>query len=144
MKQTRWLSRYSQIVRRGRVVNHRLNRTRREAVQIDVAGWKASQRARDWFASNFSDFIRMTVADGVLPIVATQATLVAEENLSSDVIASNVGNHIVGLSMESLLELWQWANVTIVDIARQHDIPVVELYGNVPHTMTYLEDHTYT
>ena len=139
----RGLSRYSQIVRRARVLYYQLKAGEREGTSVESAWGPASQRAEHWFRSNFTDFINFTRSDNVIPIVATQGTIVAEDNLDDSEVTQHISVEMVGLSLDDLLDLWRWANDTIVDVADQHGVLSVDVYSQLPHSMTYLEDHVH-
>lgn len=105
-----------------------------------------SSVAFKWGRKNFSDFVQFANSDNVLPILVTQATIVAKENLNKEEynkpISVNAGD-MVGMSFTVLLKVWNEINSIIKDICIQQSAGFVDGYNAIPHNYKYLEDHVH-
>jgi hypothetical protein len=100
--------------------------------------------AFQWARKNFADFARFAHSDNVLPVLVTQATIVAQENLHKEEyhkpIAVNAAD-MVGMSFPVLLAVWKEMNNIIKESCSRESAVFIDGYNAIPHNYTYLEDH---
>jgi hypothetical protein len=106
------------------------------------AGRPVSHAPLEWAKGNFSDFARFAKADHVLPVLITQATLIAQENLHKPE-CQIISPDMVGMTWPVLLEAWAKMNGLIKEVCQQQSAIFIDGYNAVPHSQQYLEDHVH-
>jgi hypothetical protein len=96
--------------------------------------------AMGWFESNFRDLVRFALADGVLPVLATQATIAKPERLSDHEYRLLIAADVVGMTKPVIAETWPRCNDIIRDVARETGAVFVDGYGEVPSDLVHLTD----
>ena len=100
-------------------------------------------RAHLWEQQNFDDLALWARNDGVLPVFASQAGLLAPETIDDEAVRSVVYAEYVGLSYEEILRNWLAVREIVRASAARHDALFVDVYAAVPHTREYLHDHVH-
>lgn len=92
---------------------------------------------------NYEDLALLLRSDGVLPIFASQAGLLHEENLGDPEVRRRVYTEFQGLDYEEILRQWGWMSRTIAEVARRHRAVFVDVRGAVPGDLEHFRDHVH-
>jgi hypothetical protein len=101
------------------------------------------ERAWRWFERNFEDIVRFARADGVLPVLISQASLVHPESLKNREVRLAIANDYLGMTLPRLAESWKRANRIIEAAAAREGALFVDGYDAVPHDFVHLKDHVH-
>jgi len=143
------VARATQIGRRVRNILHSLRMTRAETfyTSLEREGTAANEpiapSALDWARRNYVDFALLARADGVLPVLVTQATLAHPENLENSEIRRHINASDQGMTLPVLCETWQQVNAILRRVANQQDAVFVDGYSAVPADREHLLDHVH-
>ena len=96
-----------------------------------------------WARRNFSDFAMFAHSDNVLPVLVSQATIIAKENLTKPEYNKKSILQFVGMTPMVLFESWIEMNRIMKEVSSQSSTIFIDGYGAVPHNYIYLEDHVH-
>jgi len=99
--------------------------------------------ALQWARKNFSDFVMFSRSDKVLPVMVSQATIVAKQYLTNPKYNTRLSMDLVGMTWPVLLDTWQEMNRIIKEVCDKDLAIFVDGYNAVPHNYNYLEDHAH-
>jgi lysophospholipase L1-like esterase len=140
---------HSQLVQRVRHVYLQMRETRRENAytSLEDEGQNAhrmpSERAFELFQKNFEDIVVLAQADGVLPVLVSQATLAQPENLEHPEVRLKIRNNLLGMTQPTLADAWLESNRRIEAAAEEQGAVFVDGYGAVPPTLDNFKDHVH-
>ena len=100
-------------------------------------------RAWAWIRQNFEDITRWAKNDGVLPILVTQASLAAAENLADPEIRMHHSGVSRGFTLSLAVETWRKINEMIENVARRQGAIFVDGYNTVPHDLKHVRDNVH-
>ena len=100
-------------------------------------------RAHRWERANYDDLILLANADGVLPVIVSEAGLLGDENLDDPEGRRRVYTEYQGLDYPEVLRQWK----AIVAIQRgavgRHGGLFIDAYAAVPHRLENFRDHVH-
>lgn len=145
------IARATQIGRhvRNLLAGRRLIRTENYYTSLEKEGERAhspvQQVAYDWSRQSFRDFCVLTQADGVLPVLITQATIAVPENLQDHDYRLRMGTEVnwLGMTLSVLVDTWIEMNRILAEVAAQSGAVLVDGYAAVPHDFEHLNDHVH-
>ena len=143
------IARMSQIGRLARNALLKLSteKTENYYTSLEETGERANQQpasvAFDWARRNFDDFARFARADGVMPVLVSQATLAMPNNFSKKDYRIKVNNDYVGMTFPALAESWLEMRRIIERSAEDYDALYVDGYAAVPSDLGHLTDHVH-
>ena len=103
------------------------------------------EKAFAWEQQNFLDFVTLTKADGVLPVLVSQATLCVPENMGDEEIRFALAPvpSMVDMTIPLTVESWLQVSALIEEVAREQGAIFVDGYAAVPHDLKHLRDHVH-
>jgi hypothetical protein len=145
------VARATQIGRRARsvafaVTGRRLeNQYKADEGQGARADRPVDGKAFAWERQNFRDLVMLAKADGVLPILVSQATLVTRDPPATPAVAAALAATPagVGMTLPLIADTWQRVAGLIEEVARESGAVFVDGLGAVPPDVRYLEDHVH-
>jgi hypothetical protein len=100
-------------------------------------------RAWDWVRQNYEDITRFANADGVLPILVTQAGLASRDNIDDPEVAHHMGAMSRGVTLPLAVDTWLRINEIIETVAREQNALFVDGYNTVPHDLKHIRDNVH-
>jgi hypothetical protein len=99
-------------------------------------------KALAWDRKNYEDLVLLAKSDGVLPILASQASLACEDSIDDPEIRLALAPACGSKQMTVPVLVDTHAKVTklIEEVARENDAVFLNGYDAVPHTLKYLRD----
>jgi len=114
-----------------------------ESLDAPVQEISPGGRAHSWERQNYRDMANLLTTDGVLPVFISQGGLLAEENLKQPEIRAVVHAEMQGLNFLQILQQWQAVREITRSVAEQYDVPFIDGYSAVPHTLEMFSDHVH-
>jgi len=140
------IARATQIGRhvRNLLYEMELLKTENYYTSLEKEGVEANQpvvpAALQWARRNYHDFASFALSDGVLPVLISQATIVAPVNFKKREYREQMNEDLVGMTIPILYKTWIELNGIIEDVAREKSAIFVDGYNAVPHDFKHLED----
>lgn len=102
----------------------------------------ADPKAIAWLRQNFVDFVDLTRADGVAPILVTMGNLLSKENCNDPVIRENMAPYCVqrGFTVSRTAENIERIADMIKSLAEDQKVMFVDGYKAVPHDLDHIYD----
>jgi len=91
----------------------------------------------------YEDIATLVRADGALPILLSQAGLLADENQGDPAIRERVYTEFAGLDYREVLAQWEVLTGMIERAAGHHQGVYVDVYDAVPHDLRHFRDHVH-
>ena len=104
--------------------------------------WRPGGEEFVWFETNFRDLVNFARQDDVVPILATQGSLISGDDLSEE-ITKNIGFELIGMNLDDLAWAHGEASSIIRKVAEEEKVPLVDVYAEVPHSLEFFEDHVH-
>jgi hypothetical protein len=114
--------------------------------QTEAAGSDSSrpiaEKSFAWFRQNYADLARLASADGVLPILCSQAFVGSSQNIDDRVMRTTIGPYCEqrGISVNRMIETWPQLAGIIKSVAEEFDGVYIDGYAAVPHDFDHLRD----
>jgi lysophospholipase L1-like esterase len=143
------VARATQLGRRLRnaLMRMQLLRVENYYTTLEQAGATAHQRVAPdplaWAEQNFRDFARFALADGVLPVLLSQATLVHPSNFDDRELRLLFHSDFVGMTAPIMHDTWTRMTALVRDVAASEGAVFVDGYAAVPHDTQHLADHVH-
>lgn len=99
--------------------------------------------AHQWERENYDDLATWANADGVIPVFASQGSLMGDDNIDKREVQDEVGTEYQNMSHQEILKQWKAITKIIQTSAEQHDGLFVDVFNEVPHDMEYFWDHVH-
>jgi lysophospholipase L1-like esterase len=99
--------------------------------------------ALEWARQNYHDFVSFSRSDRVLPVLISQATIVAPVNFEKREYRAKISTNWVGMTIPILYRTWIEVNSILEDVARGEGAIFVDGYNTVPHDFKHLVDHVH-
>ncbi len=101
------------------------------------------ESAWSWFEQNFEDASNVAKADGVLPVLISQGSLVNPDSIGVKESRLVIANDMQGMTLPRLTQSWLQANQVIERVATQTGAVFVNGYDAVPHDLDHFKDHVH-
>ena len=143
------VARATQLGRRLRnaLLRQELLRVENTYTSLEEAGAAAARapgpEALVWAEQNFRDFARFARADGVLPALISQATLVHPSNFGDRELRMLFHPDFVGMTPRVIHQSWTRMRALLRDVAVSEGAVFVDGYAAVPHDLEHLADHVH-
>jgi GDSL-like Lipase/Acylhydrolase family len=96
--------------------------------------------ALEWARQNYDDFVSLARSDGVLPVLISQATIVAPVNFDKPEYRAKISTNPVGMTIPILYRTWREVSRVLEEVAREEGAIFVDGYNAVPHDFQHLAD----
>lgn len=142
------IARATQLGRRGREFYWKVAKVRLENIYSadeqtgalhdrPVAG-----QALEWERQNFVDLANLALSDGVLPVLVTQASLLARQTIEDPQVrlATAPGYPTTGMTMPLIVDTLLTVSSIIKEVAQEKGAIFVDGYQAVPHDLEHMRD----
>jgi len=114
-----------------------------DSIKSNIKFISDNGKAHQWERKNYEDLALIQKSDKILPIFATQASLLSIDNIENPTVRSKVYTEYQGLSFSQILEQWQAISKIITAVAKEKGAVLVDVYSQCPHNLNYFYDHVH-